>query len=74
MDDNPLGTFLHTNKSGKIIFDNIVQTWAAKLAIDNLEILGFSANQIVREISFGHFEVTKNSLFSIGSALNFEFL
>ena len=63
MDDNPLGTFLHTNKSGKIIFDYILQTWAAKLEIDNLEILGFSATQNMREISFGNFEVPKTAIF-----------
>ena len=34
----------------------------------------FSANQILREINFGHFEAPKTAILTIWVALNFEFL
>ena len=34
----------------------------------------FSATQILREINFGHFEVSKTANLIIWSAMNFEFL
>ena len=35
---------------------------------------GFSANQILCEIKFGHFEAPKTAIWTILAALNFEFL
>ena len=34
----------------------------------------FSPTQILREINFGHFEVTKNAILNISAASNFEIL
>ena len=35
---------------------------------------GFSANQILHEIKFGHFEAPKTAILIFWAALNFEFL
>ena len=39
-----------------------------------MEISGFSAIQILREIKFGHFEALKTAFLTILAAMNFEFL
>ena len=68
MDDNPLGTFLHINKDGKIIFDIIVLATDLGCLIGNFDcgystlwkISNFPTTLILRKIKFGWFQKVKH--------------